>query len=281
MKVGILINLKDDPYGRIGRAAKLGFSSGQISVWNLSLYSEEGVQLVKKACKDFNFTITAVWCGWSGPIEWGYPNMYTTLGLVPAAWRSQRVKELLDGAAFARELGVKDIITHLGYMPDNPMNEDRIGVVQSVRHICKEIGKYGQRFLFETGEELPLTLVQLMHETGMENVGVNFDPANLLINARANPADALDLFASYVGGVHGKDGVYPQGVNPKGKEVMIGSGRANFPVLIEKLVEAGYDGDITIEREIKDSEERDREILEEKEYLENIIKEVMGRKGEK
>ena len=276
MRVGILINMKDNPYGRIMHAAKMGFRSGQISMWKMEMYNDDIVAEIKKACEEFDFTITAVWCGWSGPIEWGYPNMYTTLGLVPAAWRSQRVGELLKGAAFARALGVKDIVTHLGYMPDNPMHEDRIAVVQAVRYICKEIAPYGQRFLFETGEELPLTLVQMMHETGAENLGVNFDPANLLINARANPVDALDLLGPYVCGMHGKDGVYPQGIQPKGKEVKIGQGRADFPSLIKKLVELGYDGDITIEREVRETPEREKEIADEKVFLEEIIAKVKG-----
>lgn len=252
-------------------AAKLGFQSGQLSVWDMSLYTKETAQIVKRACRDFDFTITAVWCGWSGPVDWSYPNMYMSLGLVPSAWRSYRVKELLDGAEFARELGVKDIVTHLGYLPDNPFHEDRVGAALAVRYICKTISKYDQRFLFETGEVLPYTLIQFMKEVGMENVGVNFDPANLIINGRANPVDALGLLGAYVGGFHGKDGVYAEGTNPKGKEVMIPQGMVDFPALIEKLADLGYEGDITIEREIPESEERDRQILEEKVYLESLI----------
>ena len=197
--------------------------------------------------------------------------MYMSLGLVPSAWRSQRVKELLDGAEFARELGMKDIVTHLGYLPDNPFHEDRIGAALAVRYICKAINKYDQRFMFETGEVLPYTLIQFMKEVGMENVGVNFDPANLMINGRANPVDALGLLGSYVGRFHGKDGVYAEGINPKGKEVMIPQGMVDFPALIEKLADLGYEGDITIEREIPESEERDRQILVEKAYLESLL----------
>lgn len=273
MRVGILIRLKDDVYGCIAHAAELGFKSGQLSVWDMTLYTRENAQIIKQACEEFDFTITAVWCGWSGPIDWSYPNMYMTLGLVPAAWRSQRVKELLDGAAFAREIGVKNIVTHLGYFPDNPFHEDRVGVAQAVRYICKQIGKYGQRFLFETGEMIPGTLIQLIREVGAENVGVNFDPANLYINGRANPVDALGLLGPYLYGFHGKDGVYPEGTNPKGKEVMIGQGMVDFRALIEKLASIGYEGDITIEREIAEGEERDRQIQEEKIYLEKLLKE--------
>lgn len=271
MKIGILIKLEKDVYNCIAHAAELGFKRAQLSVWDMSLYTKENAELIKKACSDFDFEITAVWCGWSGPVDWGYPNMYATIGIVPAAWRSQRVKELLDGAEFARELGVKDIITHVGFLPDNPFQEERIGVAQAVRYICKTIEKYNQRFLFETGEELPYTLIQLIKEIGAENIGVNFDPANLIINGRANPIDALEVLGTYVCGVHGKDGIRAKGDSPKGAEVMVGQGIVNFPAFIAKLAEIGYEGDITIEREIPNGEERDRQICEEKEYLEKLI----------
>lgn len=271
MEVGILIHMSSDVYEDIAKMARLGFTNGQLAIWDMSLYCKEKCTEIKRAMDDFGFTVTAVWCGWSGPVEWSFPNMYSTLGLVPAAWRAQRVCEILQGAKFAHALGVKHIITHLGYLPDNPKDPNRIGVVDAVRYICQQIAPYGQRFLFETGEELPTTIIQLMQEVGLDNMGINYDPANLLINARANPSDALDLLLPFVHGVHGKDGIYPTGLSPKGKEVMVGQGMANFPVLIKKLMDGGYSGNITIEREIPYGPQRDAEIVEEKRYLEAVI----------
>ena len=82
MKVGILVELKQNVYECIAHAAKQGFNNGQISVWDMSLYNDHTVSELKRACADFNFKITAVWCGWSGPVDWSYPNMYLTLGLI-------------------------------------------------------------------------------------------------------------------------------------------------------------------------------------------------------
>lgn len=272
MNVGCLVRLTKDPYECIRHVAvDMGFRCGQLSVWDMSMHTRECADLILNACKEFDFTITAVWCGWSGPEEWTYPNMYTSIGLVPAAWRSTRVKELLEGAKFADMLGVKNIITHIGYLPDNPYNQDRIETVQATRYICREIAKNGQRFLFETGEMIPNTLIQFMVEVGEENVGVNFDSANMVINARANSADALRMLAPYVYGMHAKDAIYPQGTNPKGREVKIGTGVANFPVLLQILADNGYEGSITIEHEMKDVGYREKEILESKLFLEQII----------
>ncbi len=271
MRAGILVPVRDDPYTCLARAAELGFMSGQLSIWNMALYQTQTAAQIRDACRELDFTITAVWCGWSGPVDWSYPGMYDTLGLVPAWLRARRVDELLQGASLAHEIGVDCVVTHLGYIPDNPLDSNRIGIVHAIRTIAREIGLHRQRFLFETGEELPLTLVQLIHDVGMDNLGVNFDPANLLINGRANPSDALDLLAPYVGGVHAKDAVYPTGVNPKGKEMPLGQGQANFPVLLRKLSKAGYQGDLTIERESTGGDEQTKDILAGKAYLEKII----------
>ena len=100
----------------------------------------------------------------------------------------------------------------------------------------------------------------------------------MLINGRGNSYDSLCLFAPYVFGFHAKDGVYPAGNEPKGHEVMVGKGQANFPKLIEKLVEIGYDGYLSIEREIKEGDQRNAEILETKKYLERLIAKYERRK---
>lgn len=273
MKVGILIVLTKDPYACIEKASKQGFDNGQISVWDMSLYNDEVVSELKRACADFNFTITAVWCGWSGPCVWKYPKCYVTLGLVPSEYRAMRTRELLCGAEFARKLGVRDIITHIGYLPDNPYHPDNLGVCEALRYICRELKKYGQNFLFETGEELPLTLVMLMNEVGYDNWGINFDPANLIMNGRgSSPVAALKFFLPHIKGFHAKDALAISADNIVKKEVPCGEGATEMPKLVSILKESGYDGSLTIEYEVSATEEeRNAQLAKIKAYLEALI----------
>ena len=271
MNVGYLIHLEKDPYEHIREAASLGFHHGQLSVWDMSFHSEESAERILSACHDFDFTVTAVWCGWTGYADWKYPGMYTTLGLVPDALRDVRVKDILGGAALAEKLGVKDIITHIGYLPDDPNNPTHIAVVEAARYICEQIAGRGQRFLFETGEMIPTTLIRFMTEIGMPNVGVNFDPANLIINGRANPTDAARRLAPYIHGMHGKDAIHPVGTAPKGKEVKIGEGAVDFATILSILRDAGYDGSVTIEYEMKNTPDRRSELIGAREYLQTLI----------
>ena len=110
----------------------------------------------------------------------------------------------------------------------------------------------------------------MIEDVGLDNLGVNLDPANLILYGKANPVDALDTIGEFVRDVHGKDGCYPTDAKHLGAEMPLGKGRVNFPALIARLKELGYDGPITIEREIS-GEEQVRDILAAKALLETLI----------
>ena len=274
IKVGVQINALagESIYEKIRFARSLGFDNTQLLVWNMSLYTDEFAEEVNRACRDFDFKITGLWCGWFKVGMFAYPEMYETIGFIPPAYRDERTRDFLRGAEFARKIGVSDVITHMGFLPDDPNDEDRLGAMVAIKHICKTIAPYGQRFLFETGEELPTTLIQFIKSIGEENIGINLDPANMLINGRGNSYDSLCMFAPYVRGFHAKDGVYPKNGDPKGKEVMVGLGEANFPKLIDKLVEIGYDGYLTIER--GGGEDREAEIKNSIDFTRKLLNKI-------
>ncbi|XCP85516.1 TIM barrel protein [Roseburia hominis] len=159
-------------------------------------------------------------------------------------------------------------------MPENPYDPKYQEVLTACKSIVEKCKENGQIFLFETGQETPVTLKRAIQdiekELGEGHVGINLDPANLIMYGKANPIDALDVFGEYVRGIHGKDGLYPTDGHYLGKEVLLGQGKVNYPDFIKKLREIGYDGDITIEREIS-GEEQKRDIVKAKEILDKLI----------
>lgn len=274
MRVGLLVDIDESYAHQIKHAKDLGFSSGQLVVWDMSFYTDENLEGLKKVLCDEEFEATALWCGWTGPVDWSYPNMYHSLGLVPEYMRQKRLEDLQAGADFAYKLGIDTVITHIGYTPDNPYDEAHLAIVSSLKELCGKLKKRGQRFTLETGEEIPLTLSILIGEIGLDNVGVNFDPANLLSGGRGNPCDAMELLIPRVFGMHAKDAVPAKFGDVKGKQVQIGTGRVDFKNLIRQLKDGGYTGDVTIEHEMSGTPDRDSEIIEAKKYLERIISEV-------
>ena len=133
---------------------------------------------------------------------------------------------------------------------------------------CKNNGQF---FIFETGQETPVTLLRFIEESGLDNLGINLDPANLILYGKANPVDALTVFGKYVKDVHAKDGNYPTDSKHLGEQKKIGEGSVNFPALIAKLKEIGYDGNLTIEREIDNDAQRNFDTIDAKIMLEALI----------
>ena len=174
------------------------------------------------------------------------------------------------GSDFAKKIGVTDIATHVGFMPENPATTEYTSLIPTLREIAEYAKKNEQYFLFETGQETPITIKRAIEDIGTGNLGVNLDPANLILYGKANPVDALDVFGEYVRGVHGKDGLYPTNGHNLGEEVRVGDGKVNFPAFIAKLKEVGYDGAITIEREIS-GDQQIEDIMYAKEYLEKLF----------
>ncbi|HHW49448.1 MAG TPA: sugar phosphate isomerase/epimerase [Clostridiaceae bacterium] len=270
MKLGVLVLLNNEVDQEFKKVRDLGLGTCQLCCWDKSYFTEEMAEKTKNAAKEYSVEITALWCGWEGPAVWNFYGGPITLGLVPPAYRFARIKTLCKGSDFARMIGVKDMITHMGFIPENPNDPDYSGVLQAAIFVAQYCKNNGQYFLFETGQETPVTLKRLIEDTGMDNIGINLDPANLLLYGKANPVDALDIFGEYVRGVHAKDGEYPTNGRELGVEKSLGEGRVNYEMFIPKLKKLGYKGALTIEREIS-GEQQIKDILKGKEFLERII----------
>ena len=123
-----------------------------------------------------------------------------TLGLVPPAYRFARMQNLMDGADFARKLGVTDVVSHMGFIPESPSDPNYAGFVSAIRAVAAHLRDNGQNLLFETGQETPVAMLRCFEDVGGGNLFVNLDPANLILYGKANPVDALDVFGRYVRG---------------------------------------------------------------------------------
>jgi sugar phosphate isomerase/epimerase len=274
MRVGLFIDISEHYAEKIRAAKELGFDCGQLCMWNMDFYTSENLEGLKTVLEREAFEVTGFWCGWSEPVVWKYPEMYQSLGLVPDVYRERRMEDLRRGAKFAFDLGIKNVITHTGYLPDDPTNPAHIAIVRELRTFCKELRARGQKFLFETGEELPLTLSILIGEIGLDNVGINFDPANFITTGRGNPQDAMELLVSRVMGMHAKDGVPAKFGEVKGRQVRIGEGRVDFRNLLTQLRDGGYKGDIYIEHEMPGCTDRNRDLTEAKSLLDQLTNEI-------
>jgi sugar phosphate isomerase/epimerase len=267
--LGIIIPLSKED-NLFVQVAELGFKTCQLQCWNPELYTEELAKQVKQQSRDIEINLASLWAGWSGPAVWDFMDGPLTLGLVPCEWRLQRVNELKKGADFARSVNAPAIITHLGFIPENPNDPVYKLLVEAVKDVADYCLKLNLNFWFESGQETPVTLLRLIEDLNMPNVGINFDTANLILYGKANPCDALDVFGRHVRSLHAKDGLYPTNGRKLGEEVPLGLGKANMPEIIKKLSELGFTGEIIIEREIT-GEQQKIDMIKARDYLLSIL----------
>ncbi len=204
---------------------------------------------IKHKAEQYNIEIFSVFLLFKGQI-FNLKDGPATMGFVAPDFREERLKLALEFSDFVKEMGTKYIVSHVGFIPDDeqdPVYQSFIPVMKKLIEKCK---KNNQFFCFETGQELPSTLKRTIIDIGLDNVGINLDPANLILYGKANPIDAVEIFGQYVKSIHGKDGLWPNRDEHLGKEVPVGEGQVNFPLLLRRLKTLGFNGPIIIEREI-------------------------------
>ena len=277
MKIGVCVNFSSMEIiaEKFADLKSHNFHSCQLVSWNPELWTNENAERINGMTKEYDIEISAFWCGWTGPAAWNFYDGQITLGLVPPEYRQMRIAQLCAGADFAKKLGVTDVVTHMGFIPENPNDPNFNSFCVSVREVAEHLQNNGQYLLFETGQETPVTMLRCFEKVGTDNLGVNLDTANLILYGRANPVDSLDVFGKYVRNLHAKDGFYPTNGHDLGREVRIGEGKVDFTALFKKLKELGYDSYVTIEREL-DDDQQTADILHAREYLSKIINEVYG-----
>ena len=271
MELGAFIVFAQNIEEKFKDLVQIGLHTCQLEVSEVKDYTQENALWIKSLAEKYGVKITAFWCkaALEGPCVWDFVEGPGTIGLVPPVFRHRRMENMLKGSDFAKAMGVENIITHVGFLPENPSTAEFQELVAVLKYIAKYCKANGQFFLFETGQETPVTLRRTIEAIGMDNLGINLDPANLILYGKGNPIDALSVFGEYVRGVHAKDGNYPTTGSKLGKETPLGEGMVDYPRFIQKLKAIGYDGALTIEREISGEEQR-RDIVKAKELLEAL-----------
>ncbi len=268
-RIGVMAGLKAGQPS-LAPVSAFGLRVCQLTAWNEAELTAEEAAAIREESRRTGVRISALWAGWPGPAVWDLIEGPRTLGLVPKAYRAARVEALRKAALFAARAGLPAVITHLGFIPEEPANPLFQEVVVVVRGLALEMERLGLQFWFETGQETPVTMLRLIQAVGTHNLGINLDPANLILYGKANPLDALEVFGQHVKNVHAKDACDPTDPMKLGMEMKVGEGRVRFPELVRRLAQIGFAGEFIIEREIT-GEQQARDIRETVAYLEALL----------
>jgi sugar phosphate isomerase/epimerase len=218
--------------------------------------------MVERA-KSSGVALTAGMINFAGEDYTTIASIRRTGGYAPTdEWETRR-DVTLAAARVAKELGIDLLSTHVGFVPMSSDPNYRV-MVDRVGEIAAEFERLDVTLLMETGQESASELLQFMNDLPARNVGVNFDPANMILYGAGDPIEAIGTLGRHIRHVHVKDATGSGHPGTQwGEEVAFGSGQVPPREFLDALKEAGYAGPLVIEREAGDDRMADvREAIE-------------------
>jgi sugar phosphate isomerase/epimerase len=259
-------------------AHELGIPTIQLHAPHPSTRTRENAKRFLDKLGSMGITLTVVFGGFEGESYADIPTVSQTVGLVPPATRAARTREMHEIADFARLLGCDAVGLHIGFVPHDPDDPLYGEVLQVTRGLCDYLEANGQRLHLETGQESADTLLRFIGEVDRDNLFINFDPANMILYGTGDPVEALRKVGRYVRSVHCKDGKWAKNPGKEwGQEVPFGTGDVGAETFLRTLKDLGYDGALTIEREIPQEPERQKaEIGQAVRLIHALKKKILG-----
>lgn len=231
-------------------------------------------------CADAGMTITCVFGGFEGESYADIATTARTVGLVPETTRAARLQEMKEISDFTRHLGCDAIGLHIGFVPQDRQSASYRGLMDVTRELLDHAAVNGQNVHLETGQESAEHLLEFIGDVGRDNLYINFDPANMILYGTGDPIEALRKVGHLVRSVHCKDARWaPDGQRGTawGTEVPLGEGDVGMEIYLRTLADLGYDGPLTIEREIPHDRERQKaDIRRAVELLEFLRERILG-----
>jgi L-ribulose-5-phosphate 3-epimerase len=242
-----------------------------------SLLGKLGVDVVQIACGDphhaawaegdslpaaanaAHFRMTGAMLGFPGEDYTTPQTIQHTGGFGNPATRPERLERLAWALDRTRALGLTELMLHAGFIPE-PGVPDRRAFLDTLGKVSAMAATKGVAVAFETGQETADLLRLTLDELKCKNLGVNFDPANMLLYDKGDPLRAVEILAPDIRSVHVKDAKRPKVPGTWGEEVPLGEGEVDIRAFLKALRKVGYRGSLCIEREVGDQEGRLRDV---------------------
>ncbi len=172
-----------------------------------------------------------------------------TGGIAPDATWDQNQKNIQATVELAKQLGLKLVTFHAGFLPHDERDPNFTKLKQRLSEVAELFGTHGIALGLETGQETAPVLLELLQKLNRPNLGVNFDPANMLLYDKGNPIAALRTLGPWIRQVHIKDARCTKVPGTWGEEVVAGTGEVDWRAFFTTLQQVGFRGDLCIERE--------------------------------
>jgi sugar phosphate isomerase/epimerase len=270
MKIGAMVeSFQLGLEGGLKAAAAVGVAGVQIYATGGEMHPDtlKGAArgALRRRIKDLGLEIAAL-CGDFG----GH-------GFQVAADNPKRIEDSRKVLDLAVDLGCSVVTTHIGVVPAKATHPRYLVLAKACEQLGRAAAKTGVAFAIETGPEPAVDLRAFLDDLNVgPGLGVNFDPANLVMVCRENIPEAVKTLAPFIVHTHAKDGLNLKPVDPAVlygaeeappgykwndyiSEVPLGKGQVPFAAYLAALRKAKYDGYLTIEREVGKNPKKDIE----------------------
>jgi len=276
--IGVFTSIDAGLGVKLAVAHELGVPTIQLHAPAPSTRTPEQAAKFLTQLDELGIRLTCVFGGFDSESYADIPTVSRTVGLVPPETREARTAEMKQISDFARQLGCSVVALHLGFVPhdrDSQLYSDIVAVTRDLLDHCRG---NSQNLHLETGQETASGLVQFIDDVGRDNLFVNFDPANMILYGTGEPIAALRQIGSRVRSIHCKDGKWAANPGDEwGREVPLGEGDVGMENYLRTLLEIGYEGPLTIEREIPQDPARQKaEIGHAVNLLTELKRKILG-----
>jgi sugar phosphate isomerase/epimerase len=202
---------------------------------------------------------------------------YTTMetirrtgGIVPDNTWEVNWKNIQHTARLANQLGLRLVTFHAGFLPHDAGDPATKKLLQRLTQVAELFANNGVDLALETGQETAETLRSFLEQLGRKNVGVNVDPANMILYDKGDPIAALRVLSPWLKQCHIKDARKTKVPGAWGEEVVAGTGQVPWREFFQVLEQVRFGGFCSIEREA--GTQRVQDIRAAREFIESLVR---------
>ncbi len=244
------------PADLVDRITQLGLCRVQLNLNPLT--TDPGTwSNVKAQFDDAGLVIASGMFGCAGDDYSTPQTIRATGGVVPDHLWDDNWQIVQNATQQAQKLGLALVSTHIGFLPEQPSDPAYGKLVDRIGSIADHMAASGITLMFETGQETGQTLSTFLDNLGRDNVGVNFDPANMILYDMGEPIASMKKLMPRVVQCHVKDAVRTEHPDTWGTETPVGQGEVDWRVFLDVLSTGDFRGDLVIEREGGDNRDTD------------------------
>ena len=219
-------------------------------------------------CREHGITLVSGMFGTVGEDYTTPATIRRTGGVTPDETWPENWRNIQTVAGIARDLGLKLVTFHAGFLPHDPTDPQYVKLLGRIGTIADHFAGLGLDLAFETGQETAAALAEFLGRLNRRNVGVNFDPANMILYQMGDPIAALQRLGPWLKQCHIKDATSSRVAGEWGSEVVAGTGEVAWPAFFATLKQTGFTGNLAIEREA--GTQRREDILAARRFLEQL-----------